>query len=59
MTDVAHTFLDESCRLLQSDYLPKIERCLERLSEEDVWWRRHDEYNRESQQKGASKDCCG
>jgi uncharacterized damage-inducible protein DinB len=39
MTDIAHTFLHESRRLLRSDYLPKIERCLERLSEEDVWWR--------------------
>jgi len=22
------------------------------------WWRRHGEYNSESQYKGASKDCC-
>ena len=25
---------------------------------EEIWWRRHDEYDRESQYKGASKDCC-
>ncbi len=39
MIDIAQTFLDKSRRLLVSDYLPKIERCLERLSDEDVWWR--------------------
>ena len=45
MTDIAHTFLHESRRLLRSDYLPKIERCLERLSEEDVWWRPNEASN--------------
>src|SRR5438034_2146898 len=45
MTDIAHTFLNESRRLLRSDYLPKIERCLERLSEEDVWWRPNEASN--------------
>ena len=45
MTDIAHTFLQESARLLGSEYLPKIERCLERLSEEDVWWRPNEASN--------------
>ena len=45
MTDIAHTFLHESCRLLRSEYLPKIERCLERLSEEDIWWRPNEASN--------------
>ena len=45
MTDIAHTFLYESCRLLRSEYLPKIERCLERLSEEDIWWRPNEASN--------------
>ena len=36
-----------------------LDRAPKGRNEEDVWWRRHDEYNRESQQKGASKDCCG
>jgi len=45
MTDIAHTFLQESARLLRSDYLPKIERCLERLSDEDVWWRPNEASN--------------
>ena len=35
-----------------------LDRAPKGRNEEDVWWRRHDEYNRESQQKGASKDCC-
>jgi len=45
MTDIAHTFLQESARLLRSEYLPKIERCLELLSEEDVWWRPNEASN--------------
>ena len=36
---IGRAFLDESCRVLLSSYLPQIERCLERLSDEDVWWR--------------------
>jgi uncharacterized damage-inducible protein DinB len=39
MIDIAQTFLDKSRDLLLSDYLPKIECCLERLSDEDLWWR--------------------
>ena len=27
-------------------------------NETDYWWRRHDEYDRESQDKSESKDCC-
>src|SRR4029077_18476942 len=29
----------EARRLLSQEYLPKIERCLERLNDEQVWWR--------------------
>jgi uncharacterized damage-inducible protein DinB len=36
---VARAFVAEARRLLTQDYLPKIERCLERLREEDLWWR--------------------
>lgn len=39
MTDIAKLFIDESRKFLSSDYLPKIERCLEVLSDEDLWWR--------------------
>src|SRR2546430_13885931 len=45
MTDPATHFLAESRRFLTSDYLPKIERCLEVLSDEDVWWRANDASN--------------
>src|SRR5438876_7870323 len=45
MTDIAHTFVQESARLLRSEYLPKIERCLDLLSEEDVWWRPNEASN--------------
>ena len=39
MADIAKLFIAESRKFLSSDYLPKIERCLEVLSDEDVWWR--------------------
>jgi predicted dithiol-disulfide oxidoreductase (DUF899 family) len=29
-----------------------------RNESEGVWWRRHDEYGRDGQYKGASKECC-
>lgn len=45
MTDIAQTFLAESRRLLTSDFLPKIERCVEELAEEDVWWRPNEASN--------------
>jgi len=38
-SDVSQAFLRKSRSLLVSDYLPKIERCLEGLSDDDVWWR--------------------
>ena len=45
MTDIAKQFVVESRAFLSSDYLPKIERCLEVLTEEDVWWRAHEGSN--------------
>jgi uncharacterized damage-inducible protein DinB len=45
MADVAQMFLKKSRSLLISDYLPKIERCVEALSDEDVWWRPNDASN--------------
>lgn len=32
-------FIDTCRYYLSSEYLPKIRRCLETLSDEDVWWR--------------------
>jgi uncharacterized damage-inducible protein DinB len=42
---VGKTFTNYSRRLLTADYLPKIEACLHRLSEEDVWWRPNEASN--------------
>ena len=39
MVDIAEQFIAQSREFLSADYLPKIERCLEALSDEDVWWR--------------------
>jgi uncharacterized damage-inducible protein DinB len=32
-------------QFLVDEYLPKIERCLERLTEEQIWWRPNEESN--------------
>src|SRR5580765_3760671 len=45
MTDVTQEFLTKSRSLLVSDYLPKIERCLAHLTDDDVWWRPNDASN--------------
>jgi uncharacterized damage-inducible protein DinB len=45
MDDVGLAFLAKSRSLLTSDYLPKIERCLNRMSAADVWWRPNDASN--------------
>lgn len=39
MTDITQQFLAESRRFLTADYLPKIERSLADLSDEEIWWR--------------------
>ena len=39
MSTVGDSFLKESRSLLLGDYLPKIERCLGLLSDEQIWWR--------------------
>ncbi len=45
MMDIAQAFIEQSRSLLQTANLPRIERCLERLSDEEVWWRPNDESN--------------
>ena len=37
--DVTSEFIAASRRYLQRSYRPKIERCLEALTDEQVWWR--------------------
>jgi uncharacterized damage-inducible protein DinB len=39
MCETGRAFLVEARRHLSEDYLPKIERCLERLTDEQVWRR--------------------
>src|ERR671912_1869378 len=45
MDAVARTFLDKSRHLITSDYVPKIERCLDRLTDTDIWWRPNEASN--------------
>src|SRR5205085_1452024 len=42
---VSRAFLDRAVDFLLSDYQPKIERCLERLTDEQIWWRANEESN--------------
>lgn len=44
-SEVTRAFIAKARALLTADYLPKIERCLERLKDEDIWWRRGEESN--------------
>ena len=45
MADIAKLFIAESRAFLSSNYLTKLERCLEVLTDEDVWWRASDGSN--------------
>lgn len=45
VTPPGQLFLDTARHYLMEQYLPKIRRCLEVLSEEDVWWRPNAESN--------------
>lgn len=44
-TGVSGSFIQEARRLLTEEYLPKIERCVERLTIEQIWWRPNPESN--------------
>ena len=44
-TEIANAFVAQARDLLSSEYLPKIERCLEQLTDEEVWWRANQESN--------------
>lgn len=45
MAETGQAFIDQARALLLTDYLPKIERCLERLTDEQTWWRAGEESN--------------
>ena len=42
---IPQAFLNRASGYLLGDYLPKIERCLEKLSDEQIWWRANEESN--------------
>lgn len=43
--DISRAFIACASNFLTEDYLPKIERCLEKLTDEQVWWRANEESN--------------
>lgn len=45
MSDAAQEFILKARSYLVEDYLPKIERCLVQLSDDEVWWRANPESN--------------
>lgn len=45
MNEVAQEFIAQSRHHLAEDFLPKIQRCVERLSDEQVWWRANPQSN--------------
>ena len=45
MTEISRVFLEKSRNLIAADYLPKIERSIDRLSDSDIWWRPNDASN--------------
>jgi uncharacterized damage-inducible protein DinB len=42
---VSQAFIARASAFLTGDYLPKIERCLEKLTDEQIWWRANEESN--------------
>lgn len=45
MSDIGRTFIARSQFHLSEDFLPKIERCVDLLSDERVWWRANEKSN--------------
>jgi hypothetical protein len=45
MSSTPHAFIAESRKYLTASYLPRIERAVERLSDEALWWRANAESN--------------
>lgn len=43
--DSTDAFISQARELLLGEYLPKLERCLEQLTDEQVWWRPNQESN--------------
>ncbi len=45
MSAESQLFIDHSRHLLVGSYLPRIERCLEKIPDEHIWWRASPESN--------------
>ena len=45
MNDTGYEFIARSRYHLAKDFLPKIERCLEQLTDEQIWWRPNEQSN--------------
>ena len=45
MSETGHEFISRSRYHLAKDFLPKIEMCLERLTDEQIWWRPNEQSN--------------
>ncbi len=45
MQDITQNFIAKSRSLLSEGYQMKIERCLSELSDEEIWWRTHEDGN--------------
>ncbi len=43
--DPTEAFIAQARELLRDQYLPKLERCLEQLTDEQVWWRPNEDSN--------------
>ncbi len=43
--EIGEAFLIQARLHLTEDFMPKIEKCLDRLSDDDVWWRAHESNN--------------
>ena len=45
MSDIGQAFIARSQHHLAEDFLPKIERCLGQLTDEQIWWRANEQSN--------------
>jgi len=45
MNDTGQEFISRSRYHLTEDFLPKIERCLDQLTDEQIWWRPNEQSN--------------
>src|ERR1041385_4413775 len=43
--NVSKAFIARASEFLLGDYLPKIERCLEKLTDDQIWWRANEDSN--------------